>query len=75
MLLSALGLELTSSGFLDGVLGTGTATPSTDLGLALILIIELEAIAALAVWAHNLRNSKRPRLFGTRSKAATKLPE
>lgn len=62
-----------SSGFLNGVLGTGTATQSTDLDLALILIIESEAIAALAVRAHNLRTQSDHAFFGTRSKVATTL--
>lgn len=61
-----------SSGFLNGVLGAG-ATQSTDLDLALILTIESEAIAALAVRAHNLRTQSDHAFFGTRSKVATTL--
>lgn len=60
-----------SSGFLNGVLGTG-ATQSTDLDLAFITI-ESEAIAALAVRAHNLRTQSDHAFFGTRSKVATTL--
>jgi len=75
MLPFGLGLEVSrgSSTFLNGVLGSGTATPSTDLESSLILTTESEAMAALAAWAHNLRNSKLHAFFGTRSKAASEL--